>query len=115
MCVYIYFLGWSCFFGLVTSTQILLDDLSQMKSVYGVWSSGYNVSAGHRTGSHGQRRWNEKDHITLTFDCNNRKFIIENRRLFWREAFTINLDLCPFPWKFLTIIKQCKLRIENKS
>ncbi|CAF1081267.1 unnamed protein product [Rotaria sordida] len=109
----VYQTGWSCFFGTMTSNESMQDDVSKMVSVYGVWSSGYHVQCGKKSGSCGKRRWNICDDVTLTFDCDNKQLRIENKRINWCQVFDIDLHSCPFPWKFITIIKGCQLRIKN--
>ena len=91
------------------------DTVSEMKSVYGIWSTGYHVMCGQKSGVGGSRRWNKDDDVVLIFDCDNRRFHIENKRINWCQTFNIDLRSCPLPWKFLTIIKNCKLRIRNET
>ncbi len=99
----------------MTSNENMKEDISKMGSVYGVWSSGYNVKCGKRSGSSGNRRWIENADVILALDCDNKKISIKNKRINWCQIFDIDIDLCPFPWKFLTIIKGCRLRINNHS
>jgi len=97
----------------MTSTELVKEPLSGMKSVYGVWSSGSDVKCGQGSGTTRNKRWVEWDNVTLIFDCDNKKIHIENNRINWCQVFNIDLDVCPFPWKFFTIIKGYQLRIEN--
>ena len=99
----------------MTSNERMREPFHQMKSVYGVWSSGYDVKSGQSSGFGRDKRWNEKDILTFLLDCDNQTIIFQNKRINWCHAFHIDLSLCPFPWKFLTIIKGCQLRLENHS
>jgi hypothetical protein len=99
----------------MTSNETMREPFSDMKSVYGVWSSGFNVICGQRSDSDRFKRWKEKDILTFTFDCDRKQIIIENKRINWCKTFDIDLNFSPFPWKFFTIIKGYKLRIINNS
>ncbi|CAF1265274.1 unnamed protein product [Adineta steineri] len=109
----IYTANWSCFFGIITSNERLSDNIPNMKSLHGFWSSGYHVICGERLGVTGARRWYKNHKIILTFDCDNGQFQIENKRTAWRHKFDIDPRACPFPWKFICFIKGCQLRIQN--
>jgi hypothetical protein len=97
----------------MTSSERMRDHLAKMKSVYGVWSNGHDVKCGQTSGIDTIKRWNETDCVTLLFDCDNKQLHIENKRINWYQILNIDIDVCPFPWKFLTIMKGCRLRINN--
>jgi hypothetical protein len=105
----------SCFFGLMTSNETMKEPFSDMKSVYGVWSSGYDVTAGQKSNADRFKRWKEEDIVTFTFHCDTKQFIIENKRIDWCSTFDIDINFSPFPWKFLAIIKGYRLRILHHS
>jgi hypothetical protein len=99
----------------MTSNEQMKETVSEMKSVYGIWSSGYDVKCGERFGFCGARRWYKNHNVRLTIDCDNKQLQIENKRINWCQVLDIDLCSCPFPWKFVTIIKGCTLRIKNHS
>jgi hypothetical protein len=105
----------SCFIGIMTLNEPMKEPSFDMKSIYGVYSSGYNVISGQRLNYDRFKRWKEKDILTFILDCDNKQIIIKNKRINWSQILNIDLNFCPFPWKFLTIIKGYKLRIINNS
>ncbi|CAF4297781.1 unnamed protein product [Adineta steineri] len=107
--------GWTGFFGLMTSKEIIKLYVDQMDSVHGFWSSGYLVQNGKKSGHCGKRRWIQGDSITMIIDCQLRSIHLENKRNYWSQDIPINTRLCPLPWKFMTIIKGCRLRLINNS
>ncbi|UJR11685.1 hypothetical protein I4U23_015866 [Adineta vaga] len=111
----VFMTGWTCFLGLMTSKQVLKLFVDQMNSVYGVWSSGYLVNSGKRSGQSEERKWGKGDCVRLTIDCQHRLIHLENKRNQWYQELHINLQSCPLPWKFLTIIKGCRLRLIQSS
>ncbi|CAF1434105.1 unnamed protein product [Adineta steineri] len=107
--------GWTCFFGLMTSKEVLKLYVDQMNSVHGFWSSGYVVRNGKRSGCCRERRWIQGDYVTMIIDCQHRLIHLENKRNDWHEEIPIDIQSCRLPWKFLTIIKGCRLRLIHNS
>jgi hypothetical protein len=108
-------LGWNCFFGIKASNENINEDISQMKSVYGFWANGYDVKGGKMSAFSRGKRFFENDDVILTLDCEKKQIQIESKRINRCEVFDIDPHLCPFPWKCLTIIKRCRIRINNHS
>ncbi|CAF3749329.1 unnamed protein product, partial [Rotaria sordida] len=89
------------FFGIITASQELTSRISRVKSAYGWWELCYTVVNGVREGRDPTEIMNSGDEVTLILNCDNQLIQLHHHRTNTLVGLIIDLEQCPFPWKFV--------------
>jgi hypothetical protein len=95
------------FFGIITASQNLTSEISNVKSAYGWWELGYSVIGGNAKSESQKKNINSGDELTLTLNCDNRLIQLQHHRTNTLVTIPIDLEQCPFPWKIVVRL-DCK-------
>ena len=89
------------FSGILTSLQEITARAFETPSAYGWWDFESRVVHGE-VGRLGKGDFIEKDdELILTIDCDRRQIQLSHHRTNTDDHLSIDLQVCPFPWKFL--------------
>ena len=89
------------FFGILTASQELQPNISTVSNAYGWWDLDLSVVHGKPNAANFEKIFRRGDELVFTFDCDHRELQLEHCRT--RRIATVSIDLnqCPFPWKFV--------------
>lgn len=89
------------FAGIITSLQEIIPRTAETPSAYGWWDfDGCIVNGeGQRFGK--SDIIEKDDELTLTLNCDKRQIELDHHRTNSHVYLTVDLQVCPFPWKFL--------------
>lgn len=89
------------FVGILTSLQEMTSRACETPSAYAWWDFETRVVNG-KAGRRGKANFIEKDdELFLTIDCDRRQIQLTHHRTNTDCHLSIDLHVCPFPWKFL--------------
>ena len=89
------------FFGIYSSSQELTTHILSSPSVYGWWEFDQTIINGQKHGCQTNKIFQSGDEITLTLDCTNKYIFLQHHRTKKIVQHSINIQLCPLPWKIL--------------
>ncbi|CAF2880382.1 unnamed protein product [Rotaria sp. Silwood2] len=89
------------FFGIITASQQLISRISRAKSAYGWRELRYTVVNGEPKNRDLTEIIKSGDEITLILNCDNRLIQLQHHRTNTLVEISIDLEQCPFPWKFV--------------
>ncbi|CAF2468851.1 unnamed protein product [Rotaria sp. Silwood2] len=92
------------FFGIITSSEkvsrVMSTDIDN-KSLYGWWGLNSTVINGKVQRSKEKNDVEKCDELTLTLKCNHQQIDLEHHRTNRLLKLSIDIILCPFPWKIV--------------
>ena len=89
------------FVGILTSLQEMTSRACETPSAYGWWDFETRVVNGEAD-RRGKADFIERDdELSLTIDCDRRQIQLTHDRTNTKCHLSIDLQVCPFPWKFL--------------
>ncbi|UJR15768.1 hypothetical protein I4U23_002702 [Adineta vaga] len=92
------------FFGIINATEKMTYDIWNSTSFHGWWDLDYNVISGKSNRRLSPETIRMGDEITLMLDCINRRMQLEHHRTNRTVNMSIDLQLCPFPWKIIILL-----------
>lgn len=98
------------FFGIITGSEILKGNISNVKSAYGWWDLDSTIVNGKVRDRSQTKTISEDDSVTLILDCDNQQIQLKHHRTNTVVTLPVDIDQCPFPWKIvfrLDILNDC--------
>jgi len=93
-----------CFFGISTFDErvnrVISTELDN-RSLYGWWGLNSCVVNGRVQRNQEKNDILTSDYLTLIFKCDHQQIQLEHHRTKRSLQLTIDLALCPFPWKLI--------------
>jgi hypothetical protein len=89
------------FFGIYSSSQEMTTHILSSPSVYGWWEFDQTIINGQKHGCQTNKIFQSGDEITLTLDCTNKHIFLQHHRTNKIVQHSIDIQLCPLPWKIL--------------
>jgi hypothetical protein len=89
------------FFGIYSSSQEMTIHILSSPSVYGWWEFDQRIINGQKHGCQTNKTFQSGDDFTLTLDCNNKHILLQHHRTSKLVHHSIDIQLCPLPWKVL--------------
>jgi hypothetical protein len=87
------------FFGIITASQKLTSNISNLPSLYGWWDLGYTVLNGKAKDKNQTKYINSGDELILILNCDNRQIQLHHHPTSTLVDMPVDLEQCPFPWK----------------
>jgi hypothetical protein len=100
------------FFGILQSSQPIVDESSALKSAYGYWSSGRPVTAGSYTWPYNQIETRPNDEALLILDCFSSTISYVHERTQLCHEMRVEQEICLFPWKLVATLWYTDDKIE---
>ncbi|CAF2469041.1 unnamed protein product [Rotaria sp. Silwood2] len=89
------------FLGIITASQQLASNISNTNSANGWWELDYIVVNGKTKVGKQTKTINSGDDVTLILNCDDRIIQLQHHRTNTLVGIPIDLEQCPFPWKFV--------------
>ena len=95
--------NWGLYFfsGIITSLQEIVPHSSETPSAYGWWDFDGRISNGQGARFGRNDFIQENDEFTFTLNCDKRQIDLEHHRTNSHVHLSVDLQVCPFPWKFI--------------
>jgi hypothetical protein len=100
------------FFGILNSSQPIVDDSSALYSAYGYRSNGRPIVAGSCSRIFRKMETQPNDEVLLILDCSSRKISYIHERTQLRHEMEVEKEVCPLPWKLVVTLWHPKDNIE---
>ncbi|CAF1028721.1 unnamed protein product [Adineta steineri] len=92
------------FFGIINSLEKMTFDIWNSSSFHGWWDLDYSVISGKSNRRLSPETIRMGDDVTLMLDCINRRIQLEHHRTNRTVTMSIDIQLCPFPWKIIVLL-----------
>jgi hypothetical protein len=92
------------FFGIINSSEKMTYDIWSSTTFHGWWDLDYSVVSGKNNRRLSPETIRMGDEVTLMLDCINRRMQLEHHRTNRTVNMSIDLQLCPFPWKIIVLL-----------
>ncbi|CAF0933658.1 unnamed protein product [Adineta steineri] len=92
------------FFGIINSSEKMTFDIWNSSSFNGWWDLDYSVISGKSNRRLSPETIRMGDDVTLMLDCINRRIQLEHHRTNRTVTMSIDIQLCPFPWKIIVLL-----------
>jgi hypothetical protein len=96
--------GKAVFFGIMESSQTIVEESSALKFVYGYWSDRRPVIAGSYVSPYESIQIQPNDVVSFILDCSSRKISYIHERTQMRYEMKVDQKICPFPWKLVVTL-----------
>jgi len=89
------------FSGIITSLQEIIPQAPETPSAYGWWDFDGCIINGQGQQFEKSGFIEKDDELTLILNCDKRQIELEHHRTNSHVHLSVDLQVCPFPWKFL--------------
>jgi hypothetical protein len=96
--------GRALFFGIIKSSEPIVDESSALTSAYGYWSDKRPVRAGMPAALYEDVRIQSNDVVSLTLDCSSKKLKYMHERTQMSYEIEVDQQICPLPWKLVVTL-----------
>ena len=96
----------SPFFGIINGSQKLSERIFDCQSMNGWKNFDFRVVNGIEEREGRDRIIRPGDDVTLTLDCERRQLLFKHHRTGRLLQLSIDIRLCPFPWKLLIVLRR---------